>query len=865
MKTLAAALLVGLSGNKITEDAIKTIFKSVGIKSNEDKIKNVVNALKDKRLEDIISKGLKNLSSLSSTGIVDTEEESLEDINDMEMKENNNVEVEIDTNVNEIYEKTKIIQKFKNKEKFPLELKIYLYKSKKIVFSSFEGKIDDSITVKSKVIKKENAEKKYTDSISSGNAAIFVCEDPLDENRIIINMGNIPSKSEITFNMEFLRFTDFSNRFEIELLRNIPIFTGRDNYIFQNSNINGKVIFSCKNEILNINPKMDKDQGTNYVKILEEKYLNKEKKEYSILYKIENLESIKRLGYIPSSKIYFDIKLKDENLLAFKQESSLYKNEINYALRFKNHINVKMEENSSSFPALFIFLVDQSYSMRGESIKIASKALKLFLQSLPVGSFYQIIGFGTEYKKYDETPKEYTIDNINESLKIIDNLNADLGGTNIYSPLKGIYDSYEIYDKLKISKNIFLLTDGDIEDKEDTLALIENNNSIFQIYSIGIGNNFDKDLIENAGIVGKGNYDFCPNLGYLNKIIVSDINRIVNQTYISQVTIISSLDKNNILNKTEINCLKEKEIMKLNYICDKKEINSDKIIVNISYYIGEKKYEKSYEIIPQEFPKGEELSKLIIYNNILKNSSKDEENLKNALKYQILYEETSLFANLELSNQIQEELKLKIIGNKENNIVKKFQKKESYHYMEEEDDDEWLGFGDIDGGVGGGKKYSHGKNKIKNKEKKEIYHYMEEEDDECLGFGDIFGGVGGGKEYNYEKKISKNKEKKEIEPDLNNKDYVMEIINTQDFIEGYWEENSKTKYIKEKYINIFQLLKDKNFKDNTIITILVILFINKEHSELLFELLMIIKKAEVFIKKSTYISYEDIIKEININ
>ena len=185
--------------------------------------------------------------------------------------------------------------------------------------------------------------------------------------------------------------------------------------------------------------------------------------------------------------------------------------------------------------------------------------------------------------------------------------------------------------------------------------------------------------------------------------------------------------------------------------------------------------------------------------------------------------------------------------------------------MEEEDDDEWLGFGDIDGGVGGGKKYSHGKNKIKNKEKKEIYHYMEEEDDECLGFGDIFGGVGGGKEYNYEKKISKNKEKKEIEPDLNNKDYVMEIINTQDFIEGYWEENSKTKYIKEKYINIFQLLKDKNFKDNTIITILVILFINKEHSELLFELLMIIKKAEVFIKKSTYISYEDIIKEININ
>ena len=819
MKTLAAALLVGLSGNKITEDAIKTIFKSVGIKSNEDKIKNVVNALKDKKLEDIISKGLKKFSSLSSTGIVDIEEESLEDIKDMEMKENNNVEVEIETNVNEIYAKTKIIQKFKNKEKFPLELKIYLYKSKKNIFSSFEGKIDDSITVKSKVIKKEYAEKKYIDSISSGNAAIFVYEDPLDENRIIINMGNIPSKSEITFTMEFLRFTDFSNRFEIELLRNIPIFTGRDNYIFQNSKINGKVIFDCKNEILNINPKIDKDQKINYVKILEKKFLNKE---YAILYKIENLKSIIGLGYIPSSKIYFDVNLKDENLLAFKQESSLNKNEINYALQFKNNINIKMEENSSSFPALFIFLVDQSGSMYGESIEIASKSLKLFLQSLPVGSFYQIIGFGSNYKKYDEIQKEYTIDNINESLKIIDNLEADLGGTNIYAPLKDIYDSYEIYDKLKISKNIFLLTDGDIEDKEDTLILIENNNSNFQIYSIGIGNSFDKDLIENAGIIGKGNYDFCQNLVDLNKIIVSDINRIVNQAYISQITIISSLDKNKILYKTKINCLKEKEIMKLNFICDKKEINSNKISVNISYYIREKKYEKSYEIIPQEFPKGDELSKLIIYNNILKNSNKDEENLKNALKYQILYEKTSLFADLELSNQIQEELKLKIIGNKENNKIKKFQKKESYHYLEEEDD-------------------------------------------EFLGFGDISGGVGGGWEYINEKKVSKNKEKKEIKPDLNNKDYVMEIINTQDFIEGNWEENPKTKNIKEKYNKIFQLLKDKNINDNIIITILVIFFINKEHPELLLELLMIIKKAEIFIKKSINISYEDIIKEININ
>ena len=93
----------------------------------------------------------------------------------------------------------------------------------------------------------------------------------------------------------------------------------------------------------------------------------------------------------------------------------------------------------------------------------------------------------------------------------------------------------------------------------------------------------------------------------------------------------------------------------------------------------------------------------------------------------------------------------------------------------------------------------------------------------------------------------------------------MEIINTQDFIEGYWKENPKTRNIKEKYKNIFQLLKDKNINDNTIITILVIFFINKEHPELLPELFMVFKKAKLFIKKSINISYDNIIKDININ
>ena len=122
---------------------------------------------------------------------------------------------------------------------------------------------------------------------------------------------------------------------------------------------------------------------------------------------------------------------------------------------------------------MFIFLIDQSGSMYGLGIAIVRKALNLFMQSLPANSYYQLIGFGSIFVKYDEIPKEYNQKNIEESLKAIENLEADLGGTNLFDPLKDIYNSNEIYDKINLPKNIFILTDGVIEDKAKTLDLID--------------------------------------------------------------------------------------------------------------------------------------------------------------------------------------------------------------------------------------------------------------------------------------------------------------------------------------------------------------------------------------------------------
>ena len=497
--------------------------------------------------------------------------------------------------------------------------------------------------------------------------------------------------------------------------------------------------------------------------------------------------------------------------------------------------------------------------MTGRAIRIASKALRLFLQSLPFGSYYQIIGFGTNYKIYgEETPYEYNRKNITETLIVIENLSANLGGTDIYSPLKHIYDSHKIHDNIHLPRNIFLLTDGEVDNKDKVLNIIEENNSNYTIYSIGIGNSFDKDLIKNAGIIGRGNYNFCNELTNLNSIIASEINKAVNN-YIMDLDIKTSLDKNNIIKNNKIkNVIRENEIINLNYIINNSKKCDKNITLNLEYLeIDKKPFTKKYIIPSEDLEKGDELSKLIINNYLLKNLELSvEEKIKLALKYQIFTEYTSLFAEINLTEKISENTKLKIIGDKNNNfdnlnkdieidntlqyelkniVLKKVVNKNSNPNPKV-------------------KINATGKNFLASALSTAIRNRLanlhkqcssDDEDDEDDWDSDDDDG--------YENK-------KEIE----NETTEMKIIYSQDFIDGNWEENEYTKIIKEKYQKEYKLLK-KKFNDKVTITILVILYFHKEHKELLNELIMIIKKAKIFIQKETGRSYENIINKININ
>ncbi|XP_059187460.1 von Willebrand factor A domain-containing protein 5A-like isoform X2 [Centropristis striata] len=95
----------------------------------------------------------------------------------------------------------------------------------------------------------------------------------------------------------------------------------------------------------------------------------------------------------------------------------------------------------------FVFLLDRSGSMGSpmsnngspDRIFSARDTLLLLLKSLPMGCYFNIFSFGSSYEHVFPKSVEYSQQTMEEALKKVEEMEADLGGTEILEPLKHIY------------------------------------------------------------------------------------------------------------------------------------------------------------------------------------------------------------------------------------------------------------------------------------------------------------------------------------------------------------------------------------------------------------------------------------------
>ncbi|KAG2492817.1 hypothetical protein HYH03_008975 [Edaphochlamys debaryana] len=113
------------------------------------------------------------------------------------------------------------------------------------------------------------------------------------------------------------------------------------------------------------------------------------------------------------------------------------------------------------------FVVDCSGSMGGNPIQQAQEAALFFVRDLPVdsGVKFNVTCFGSSYKSLYESCRPYDGTTEKQAVEWIqNNVNADMGGTEILATLKHIYDSPVTPG---YSREIIFLTDGGISGYEE--------------------------------------------------------------------------------------------------------------------------------------------------------------------------------------------------------------------------------------------------------------------------------------------------------------------------------------------------------------------------------------------------------------
>ena len=108
-----------------------------------------------------------------------------------------------------------------------------------------------------------------------------------------------------------------------------------------------------------------------------------------------------------------------------------------------------------------------------------------------------------------------TPENKNSALSQIEKIDADMGGTEILAPLHAAYTMME-----NTFNNIFLLTDGEVYNVEEVIALARKNRSQARIFSFGIGYGPSHALIRGiAKVSGGGAVFISPDESIKEKVV----------------------------------------------------------------------------------------------------------------------------------------------------------------------------------------------------------------------------------------------------------------------------------------------------------------------------------------------------------
>lgn len=183
-------------------------------------------------------------------------------------------------------------------------------------------------------------------------------------------------------------------------------------------------------------------------------------------------------------------------------------------------------------PKDLVFLIDTSGSMDGKPLSQAKQGLKACLAMLNPRDRFNIVRFSSDFSSYTDAYENADATGLEHAGRYIDGL-ASGGGTELQIALAHVLDLPESAERVKM---VVVLTDGDVGNENNLLALVQQRLGNARLFSFGIGTAPNEHLLNRISEQGQGVANFLRDNEDIGQVVAGFMET-VNTPVLTDVTI----------------------------------------------------------------------------------------------------------------------------------------------------------------------------------------------------------------------------------------------------------------------------------------------------------------------------------------
>jgi len=396
-------------------------------------------------------------------------------------------------------------QRFRNNEKCALEATYEFELPKDCAISSFSADVGDR-HLTGMVQEKQKAEERYDDALAAGHSTALLETKDEDPNTFVVQLGNVPPGIEAFVTLTYE---------QLATLENDKIVLTLDG-----SDVRSVIFADPPAKTPEADARVQ--PGFNFdVHISTQSPLRSvSSPSHPIVVELGETGATVRLSDDTDWRITKSFVL--EAAVADPHQPSVHVQKVNDTQIAMVSFYPKIETPNTKCE--MIFVLDCSGSMAGSAMKCAKSTLQFFLRSLPADAFFNIVNFGSSYERFAGESLPFNDKNLEKATRYVERLTANLGGTDIYSPLKFIFG---LPTKKGYPRQVFIITDGEVEDKDNCIELVRKNANNTRLFAFGIGNSVDKDLVNRMARAGEGNCTIVRESSAIRQNVMKQLERAI--------------------------------------------------------------------------------------------------------------------------------------------------------------------------------------------------------------------------------------------------------------------------------------------------------------------------------------------------